>query len=60
MVKRGIYVHPWHNMFFCGAMTDADIALALEAADASFKALKAARSTLRPHEGLLAMFDARR
>jgi glutamate-1-semialdehyde 2,1-aminomutase len=60
MVKRGIYVHPWHNMFFCGAMTDSDIALALEVADASFGALKAARPTLKPHEGLLAMFDTRR
>ena len=25
MLDRGIYVHPWHNMFLCAAMTDADI-----------------------------------
>src|SRR5690242_1885257 len=25
MVRRGVYVHPWHNMFLCAAMTDADI-----------------------------------
>lgn len=60
MVTRGVYVHPWHNMFFCGAMTEADIALALEAADASFKALKANKPALKPHPVLMAMFDARR
>jgi glutamate-1-semialdehyde 2,1-aminomutase len=60
MVKRGIYVHPWHNMFFCAAMTDAHMALALEAADASFKALKANGATAKPHAGLMAMFEARR
>ena len=60
MVKRGVYVHPWHNMFFCGAMTAADIATALEAADGAFKALKENRSTLQPHAGLLAMFEGRR
>jgi glutamate-1-semialdehyde 2,1-aminomutase len=59
MVKRGIYVHPWHNMFFCAAMTDADIAQALDAADAAFGAVKANRSSLKPHAGLLAMFAAR-
>ena len=60
MVRRGIYVHPWHNMFFCAAMTDADIAQALEAADRSFAALRQNRQALAPHEGLLAMLNARR
>ena len=59
MVKRGIYVHPWHNMFMCTAMTDADVALAHQAADESFKAVKRAKSTLEPHKLLLAMFDSR-
>jgi glutamate-1-semialdehyde 2,1-aminomutase len=60
MVKRGVYVHPWHNMFFCNAMTDADIALAVETADVAFKALKANKPALEPHAGLLAMLDGRR
>jgi glutamate-1-semialdehyde 2,1-aminomutase len=59
MVRRGIYVHPWHNMFLCGAMTDGDIDLALQAADDSFKALKATKPTLVPHKQLAAMLNAR-
>jgi glutamate-1-semialdehyde 2,1-aminomutase len=39
MVSRGIYVHPWHNMFLSAAMTEADIDLALDAAEASFATL---------------------
>lgn len=42
LMKRGVYFHPWHNMFICAAMTDADIDLAIEAADDAFKLLKAA------------------
>ncbi len=41
MLRRGVYVHPWHNMFLCAAMTEADMDLALEAADGAFAALKA-------------------
>ena len=36
MLARGVYVHPWHNMFLCAAMTDADIDAALDAADGAF------------------------
>ena len=60
MVRRGVYVHPWHNMFMCAAMTRDDIALALNAADDSFRALKAARKTLTPHPALSAMLESRR
>jgi len=42
LIKRGVYFHPWHNMFICAAMTDADIDFTVEAADESFKLLKAA------------------
>lgn len=59
MVKRGVYVHPWHNMFMCTAMTDADVDLALQAARESFKAVNAARTTLEPHKLLLAMIESR-
>jgi glutamate-1-semialdehyde 2,1-aminomutase len=41
MVSRGVYVHPWHNMFLSAAMTEQDIDFAIDAADASFRALKA-------------------
>lgn len=48
MLKRGIYTHPWHNMFLCAAMTAADIEATLEAAEAAFAALKARRGSLAP------------
>jgi len=48
MLSRGVYVHPWHNMFLCNAMTDADIDLTLNAAEGAFKALKAEAPTLGP------------
>ena len=60
MVKRGIYVHPWHNMFFCAAMTENDIAQTLEAADESFGAIKSGQASLMPHPALVAMFGASR
>ncbi|HEY5071183.1 MAG TPA: aminotransferase class III-fold pyridoxal phosphate-dependent enzyme [Caulobacteraceae bacterium] len=50
MLKRGVYVHPWHNMFLNAAMTKSDIDLVLAAADASFAALATARPTLAPVE----------
>jgi len=59
MVKRGVYVHPWHNMFMCTALTDADIAQAHQAADEAFKAVKKVRQTLEPNPLLLAMFESR-
>ena len=48
MLARGVYVHPWHNMFLCAAMTEADIDSALDAAEASLAALKAEAPTLGP------------
>jgi glutamate-1-semialdehyde 2,1-aminomutase len=50
MLKRGVYVHPWHNMFLCAAMTAADIEQALDAAEASFAALKGQLGSLEPVE----------
>lgn len=48
MLARGQYVHPWHNMFLCAAMNEADIASFLDAADESFKLLKARGPSLEP------------
>ena len=50
MLARGVYVHPWHNMFLCAAMTEADIDQALDAADGAFKALKGQVGMLGPVE----------
>jgi len=38
-VKRGVYLHPWHNMFLCAAHTEADIARTLEVTGEAFAAL---------------------
>ena len=56
MLRRGIYVHPWHNMFLCQAMTEADVDMTISAAKASFEEVKQARATLEPHPVVVAMF----
>ena len=38
-VKRGVYLHPWHNMFLCAAHTKADIDRTLEVTEEAFAAL---------------------
>jgi glutamate-1-semialdehyde 2,1-aminomutase len=48
MLERGVYVHPWHNMFLCAAMTEADIDQALDAAEASFGELRRNAATITP------------
>ncbi len=59
MLARGVYVHPWHNMFLCTAMTEADIDAAIGAADGAFAAIAARRDTIEPSPALLAMIRAR-
>jgi glutamate-1-semialdehyde 2,1-aminomutase len=56
MLKRGVYVHPWHNMFLSAAMTEADIDVALNAADGAFSAMKTKRATIKPSQKLQALF----
>lgn len=48
MLSRGVYVHPWHNMFLCAAMTEADIDFALDAAEQAFQTLKSQAHDLPP------------
>ena len=48
MLDRGVYVHPWHNMFLCAAMTESDIGFALDAAESAFAALKREGPSLKP------------
>jgi glutamate-1-semialdehyde 2,1-aminomutase len=50
MLERGVYVHPWHNMFLCAAMTEADIDQMLDAAEGAFETLKREGPTLAPVE----------
>jgi len=52
MLARGVYVHPWHNMFLCAAMNDADIDFALDAAEQSFQSLRTQAHDLPPVEKL--------
>lgn len=33
LYRRGVYFHPWHNMFICAALTQADIDQTIDAAD---------------------------
>ena len=56
MLERGIYVHPWHNMFMCAAMTEADIDQTLAAAEGAFKHLAAVAPKLEPVPKLAAVF----
>jgi glutamate-1-semialdehyde 2,1-aminomutase len=58
MLRRGIYVHPWHNMFLCQAMTHADIDMTITAAREAFAEIKSTRDTLEPHPVVAAMFGA--
>lgn len=39
--QRGVFFHPHHNWFVCGAHQEKDIDESLEAADAAFQAVKA-------------------
>jgi len=59
MLARGIYMHPWHNMFLCAAMSEDDIDFALTAAGAAFADLAASRATLKPHPVVSAMMKSR-
>ena len=36
-LQRGVYLHPRHNMFLCGAHGEKDIDRALEATEGAFK-----------------------
>ncbi len=42
-IRRGAFIHPKHNWFVSAAMTGDEIALALEATDGAFAALKKGR-----------------
>ena len=58
MLERGIYVHPWHNMFLCAAMNDTDIDLVIQAAQGAFAALRSNLHSLEPHARISALMNA--
>jgi glutamate-1-semialdehyde 2,1-aminomutase len=59
MLRRGIYIHPWHNMFLCAAMTEADMDVAIEAADASLASLAPRRAKLEAHPAITSRLRTR-
>jgi glutamate-1-semialdehyde 2,1-aminomutase len=48
MVSRGVYMHPFHNMFISDALTMDDVKQTLEAADGACRALAAAGAAPAP------------
>jgi glutamate-1-semialdehyde 2,1-aminomutase len=40
-VRRGVWLHPWHNWFLCAAHTEDDVRLALERTDEAFRTVRA-------------------
>jgi glutamate-1-semialdehyde 2,1-aminomutase len=53
VLRRGVYLHPFHNMFLNAAMTEADLALTLDATEQAFRELQTRRSTLGANENEL-------
>jgi len=53
LVRRGVYFHPYHNMFVSAAHDDQALWETLEAADLAFGELARVRSSLSPHPGVL-------
>jgi len=57
---RGVYFHPYHNMFISSALTASDVKATLEVTDQAFQALKQRRPTLGPVEKVNALLAGRR
>jgi glutamate-1-semialdehyde 2,1-aminomutase len=47
-VRRGVYLHPYHNMFVTSALTEADIEKTFEVTNAAFEELKRSYSSIEP------------
>lgn len=58
-VRRGLYVHPYHNMFLSSSHSPGDVALTLEAMNGALSAVRARRSLLEPHPGVAARLGLR-
>ncbi|MCM2476361.1 aminotransferase class III-fold pyridoxal phosphate-dependent enzyme [Rhizobium sp. CG5] len=47
-VRRGVYLHPYHNMFITSALTEDDIEKTLDVTNAAFEELKRSYSSIEP------------
>jgi glutamate-1-semialdehyde 2,1-aminomutase len=59
-LTRGVYLHPYHNMFISAALSEGDVEATLEITDDAFKTLRRRRSTLGPLEKVSALLAGRR
>lgn len=61
-LRRGVYLHPYHNMFATSALTSADIERTLSATDGAFAELKRAWATIPPQSNpaVLARIQAKK
>lgn len=55
VLRQGVYLHPYHNMFINAAMTEADIDLTLKATDRAFRELAASRHSVAPQANALVL-----
>ncbi len=58
-LKRGSYIHPYHNQFISYAHDDAVIDETLAATDLAFEALKGRMGSLEPHPVLMQLLSAK-
>ena len=57
-MNRGVYFHPFHNMFLSAAHGELELEVTLQVTDAAFAKLQARRTKLKPNTKLSA-FAAR-
>lgn len=58
-LKRGVYLHPYHNLFMSAAHGEAEVKETLAATDLAFEAVKKRRDRLAPHPLLMALIASR-
>jgi glutamate-1-semialdehyde 2,1-aminomutase len=51
-VRRGVYLHPYHNMFVTSALTDADVEKTLAVTDQAFEELKRSYASIGPQSNV--------
>jgi len=59
-LKRGAYLHPYHNMFLSAAHTVDDIEAVLSATNEAFAAVKQRRAQIEPHPLVVQQLGLRR
>ncbi len=55
-LERGVYFHPYHNLFVSAAHGEAELSATLNAAEDAFRAVKSNRESLKPNAALAARF----